>query len=190
MAELMVVGFQGKHRAAEVLDQVQRLYSDAIIELRDGVAVYRTDDGRLRVDQSLYPVTKAETATGALLGALVGAVLALPVAALAASVPAAAAALGVGGAALGATGGAVIAFDESTEWRETYGISDEFVKEVGGMVQPGQSAVFVLAQASDPAKVAEHFRGYGGKVLRTTLPADRVKKVQDALSVQNQAAAR
>ena len=184
MPELMVVGFEGKHRAAEVLDQVQRLYSDAIIELRDGVAVYRTDDGRLRVDQSLYPVTKAETATGALLGALVGAVLALPVAALAA-VPAAAAALGVGGAALGATGGAVIAFDESTSWRDSYGISDEFVKEVGGMVQPGQSAVFVLAQASDPAKVAEQFRGYGGKVLRTTLPADRVKKVQEALSVQS-----
>ena len=189
MAELIVVGFQGKHRAAEVLDQVQRLQSDAMIELRDGIAVYRTDDGRLRVDQSLYPTTGVETATGALLGALVGVVLALPVAALA-SVPAAAAALGVGGAALGATGGAVIAFDEATDWRTTYGIPEDFVKEVGGMVQPGQSAVFVLAQTSDPAEVVEQFRGYGGKVLRTTLPPDRVKKVQEALAVHSQPVAR
>jgi len=189
MAELIVVGFQGKHRAAEVLDQVQRMQSDAIIELRDGVAVYRTDSGKLRVDQSLYPTTEVDTATGALLGALVGVVLALPVAALA-SVPAAAAALGVGGAALGATGGAVIAFDEATDWRESFGIPEQFVKDVGGMVQPGQSAVFVLAQTSDPARVAEEFRGYGGKVLRTTLPPDRVKKVQEALAAQNQPVAR
>ena len=190
MAELIVVGFQGKHRAAEVLDQVQRLHADAMIDVKDGVAVYRTDNGRLRVDQSVYPTTNEETATGALLGALLGAILAVPFAALAASVPAAATALGLGGAAIGATGGAVMAFDESTTWRETYGISDEFVKQVGGMVQPGQSAVFVLAQASDPARVAEQFRGYGGKVLRTTLPADRVKKVQETLAAYNQPATR
>ena len=189
MAELIVIGFEGKHRGAEVLDQVQRLHAHATIDLEDGVAVYRTDDGRLRLDQSVHPTTGQDTAGGALLGALIGAVLALPVAALA-SVPAAAAALGVGGAALGATGGAVMAFDESTAWRETYGISEEFVKEVGGMVQPGQSAVFVLAQASDPAIVAEQFRGYGGKVLRTTLPPDRVNKVREALAGQNQAVTR
>ncbi len=189
MAELLVVGFEGKHRAAEVLDQVQRLNADAMLALRDGIAVYRTDDGRLRVDRSVHMTTKQETAAGALLGALVGAILALPLAAIA-SVPAAATALGVGGAALGATGGGVLAFDESTDWKQTYGISEEFVKDVSGMVQLGQSAVFVLAEASDPAKVAEQFRGHGGKVLRTTLPPDRVKKVEEALSVYNQPATR
>lgn len=180
MAELIVVGFPGAHRAAEVLDQVQRLNASTLIDLRDGMAVYRTRGGRLRVDRSLYPSTKEQTALGSVLGALVGASLALPFAALA-SVPVAAAALGIGSAAIGATGGAVVAFDESTSWKEAYGISDDFVKQVGGMVQPGQSALFVLAYASDPATVADKFRGYGGTMLRTTLPAEQARKLQEAL---------
>src|SRR5688572_12500206 len=126
MAELIVVGFQGTHRAAEVLDQVQRLNANALIDLKDGIAVYRTDGGRLRVDRSLSLSTKEETAFGSVLGALVGVSLTLPFAALA-SVPVAAAALGIGSAAIGATGGAVMAFDESTSWKDTFGISEEFV---------------------------------------------------------------
>ena len=45
MAELVVVGFEGKHRAAEVLDQLQAMNVTATIDLKDAVAVYRTDDG-------------------------------------------------------------------------------------------------------------------------------------------------
>lgn len=183
MAELIVVGFEGTHRAAEVLDQLQRLNADIAIDLEDAVAAYRSRNGRLRVDQSMYPTTKEGTAWGGVLGAFVGALLALPVVALA-SVPAAAAALGIGGAALGATGGAVMAFDDVTTWRDTFGISDDFVKEVGGMVQPGCSAVFALVRAADPATVAERFRGYGGTVLRATLPPEQTANLQETLARQ------
>lgn len=183
MAELIVVGFEGTRRAAEVLDRLQALNAISAIDLRDAVAVYRTDDGRLRIDQSVQPTTKEEAAWGGYVGALIGGLLAVPLAALAAAP--AAAALGIGSAAMGAMGGAVKGFDDAATWKETYGISDEFVKEVGGMVQPGQSAVFVLARASDPAAAAEHFRGYGGKVLRTTLPAEQTRKIQETLAVQS-----
>jgi len=181
MAELIAVGFDGTHRAAEVLDQLQRLNADIAFDLNDAVAVYRSRNGKLRVDQSMHLTTKEETAWGGVLGAFVGALVALPVAALA-SVPAAAAALGLGGAAIGATGGAVLAFDDVTSWRDTFGISDDFVKEVGGMVQTGSSAVFALVRAADPATVAERFRGYGGKVLRTTLPPEQTRKLQETLT--------
>jgi uncharacterized membrane protein len=189
MADLIVVGFEGTHRAAEVLDQLQRLNADIALDVQDAVAVYRSRNGKLRVDQSMHLTTKEETAWGGVLGAFVGAFLALPVAALA-SVPAAAAALGVGGAALGATGGAVMAFDDVTTWRDTFGISDEFVNEVGGMVQPGHSAVFALARAADPAAIAERFRGYGGKVIRTTLPPEQTRKLQETLAQQRAPVAR
>ena len=184
MAELIAVGFQGTHRAAEVLDQLRRLNAKAVVDLEDAVAVYRNRSGRLRVDQSMYLTTKEEAGWGGVLGAFVGALLALPVAALAAG-PAAAAALGIGGATIGATGGAVASFDDAVTWRDTYGISDDFVKDVGGMVQPGQSAVFVLARTSDPAAVAEKFRGSGGKVLRTTLSAEQTRKLAETLAVQS-----
>jgi uncharacterized membrane protein len=133
----------------------------------------------------MHFTTKEETAWGGVLGAFVGAVLALPVAALA-SAPAAAAALGIGATTIGATGGAVMAFDDISMWRDTFGISDDFVKEVGGMVQPGYSAVFALVRATDPATVAERFRGYGGRMLRTTLPPEQTRKLQDTLARQRE----
>ena len=185
MRELIVAGFEGKHRAAEVLDQVQGLGFSGAIDLRDGVAVYRTDDGRLRVDQSVTLTTKEETAGGVLIGALIGVILALPFAAIA-SVPAAAAAIGAGGTVIGATSGGIMAYDDTTDWKTAYGIPDDFVKEVGGMIQPGQSAVFVLAQAADPAAVAERFRGFGGRILRTTLSDEQARKVQQTIAAQSQ----
>lgn len=180
MAELIVVGFNGTRRAAEVLDQLEMLNSIWAVELKDAVAVYRTDDGRLRIDKCVHPTTKEEAIRGGVLGALVGGVLLSPLAAMIA-VPSAAAAVGLSGAALGATGGAAIGYDEAS-MRETYGISEEFVTRVGGLVQPGQSALFALVRAADPDVIAEQFRGNGGTILRTTLKPDETQKLQETLA--------
>jgi uncharacterized membrane protein len=182
MAELIVVGFQGIHRASEVLDQVQMLEESWTINLRDAVAVYRTKDGRLRVDQSVLPTSKEGAGWAALLGGMLGGLLVAPFTG-GASAAAAAAAIGAGAVTLGATG-AVIGAEDAAQWKRDYGISEEFTGEVGGMVQPGQSAVIVLARAQDPDTVAEKFRGYGGKVLRTTLSSKAAKKLQETLKVQ------
>jgi uncharacterized membrane protein len=40
----------------------------------------------------------------------------------------------------------------------------------------------VLATASDPQVVAQQFRGYGGTVLRTTLPADAAARFQKLMA--------
>lgn len=180
MAELMVVGFQGKHRAAEVLDQLEQMDVSYEIDIKDAVAVYRTDDGKLRIDQSAQPTTKDGAAWGAMLGGLIGATLLAPFTA-GASAAAAAAALGTG-FFTGSVTGAAIGADDAESWKQTYGISDDFVKEVGGMVQPGQSAVFVLARSKHPLAIAEKFRGYGGKVLRTTLSAETTAKFEKLMT--------
>jgi uncharacterized membrane protein len=180
MAELVVVGFEGKHRAAEVLNQLQGMDQSFEIDLRDAVAAYRTDDGRLRVDQSVQPTTKEGAAWGAMVGGLIGAALLAPFTA-GASAAVAATALGTGALTGGVTGAAIGADDADT-WKTTYGISDDVVKQVGGMVQPGQSAVFVLARASNPAAVAEKFRGYGGTVLRSTLPKESAAKFEQVMT--------
>ena len=180
MSELMVVGFEGKHRAAEVLNQVEDMDASFAIDLKDAVAVYRTDDGKLRLDQSVQPTTKEGAAWGAFIGGTIGAILLAPLT-VGASAAVAAAALGTGALTGGVTGAAIGADDADT-WKKTYGISDDFVKEVGGMVQPGQSAVFVLARTANPATVAEKFRGYGGKVLRTTLPKEATTKFEQLMT--------
>jgi uncharacterized membrane protein len=180
MAELVVIGFEGKHRAAEVLNQLQGMDQSFEIDLRDAVAAYRTDDGKLRIDQSVQPTTKEGAAWGAMLGGLIGAALLAPLT-LGASAAAAATAIGTGALTGGVTG-AAIGGDDADTWKKTYGISDDFVSQVGGMVQPGQSAVFVLARASNPVAVAEKFRGYGGKVLRSTLSKESAAKFEQVMT--------
>jgi uncharacterized membrane protein len=154
MAELMVVGFQGTHRAAEVLHQLLDLNADWTqdLNLKDAVAVYRTSNGRLRIDESVQPTTGEGAAWGGLVGALIGGLLAAPFTA-GASAAVAASAIGVGAVTLGTTG-AVIGGEDAADVKRTYGISDEFVKQMGGMVQPGQSALFILGYSRNPEFLA------------------------------------
>jgi uncharacterized membrane protein len=180
MYNFIAIGFKGTHRASEVLGQVQELNDRWAIDLRDAVAVYRGDNGKLHLDQSVQPTEREGAAWGGLLGGVLGALIAAPFTA-GMSVAAAATAVGAGSLALGVPG-AVIGADDATTWKETYGIPDDFVRQVSGMLQPGQSAVFVLVEAGDPEKVAERFRGYGGTVLRTTMSPEKAEKLQELLT--------
>src|SRR5215471_18993859 len=175
MAELIVVGFkQDMSRASEVLNTLQDMNDSWVVDLRDAVAVYRENKGKLRVDQS-YQMTSGEGAAwGGLFGGLIGALLAAPFTG-GASVAAVLAAGSVSGMALGATAGAL----DAKTWKEDYGISEDFVERVGTMVQPGDSAIFALVRTIDPELVAAQFKGYGGTILRTTLnPAQQARVEQ------------
>ena len=180
MAELIVVGFKkNMYRASEALNQVQDLNQNWALDLSDAVAVYRDYGGKLRVDQSYQMTTGQGAAWGGLFGGLIGALLAAPFTA-GASAGIAAAALATGslsGVALGASLGAI----DAESWKEDYGISEDFVKSIGSMIQPGDSAVFVLARAVNPDQVADAFRGYGGTVLRTNLSEKQRTRIEETL---------
>jgi uncharacterized membrane protein len=66
-------------------------------------------------------------------------------------------------------------------WKEDFGISDDFVRDVGNMIGRGDSAIFAWIQSRDPEMVAERFRGLGGKVLRTTLTPEQSAKLEAVL---------
>jgi uncharacterized membrane protein len=179
MDNLIVVGFRGKHRASEVLEQLQGLDDEWTVDLADAVAAYRTDDGRLRIDQSTNPTTKEGAALGGFIGAMLGGLIAAPFTA-GASAAVVAAAVGTGAVGMGTLGAAAGA-DDASSFKEQYGVSDEFVQQVGGLIEPGNSAVFAAIRTSDPQAVAEHFRGYGGTILKTTLSPVSAAKVQDTI---------
>jgi uncharacterized membrane protein len=182
MRELIAVGFTGKHRATEVLGQMQDVDALGMIDLSDAVTVYRTKDGRLRLDQSIQPTPTEGGAIGGLLGAMLGGLLAAPFTA-GLSTAAAASAVGVGAVGMGSFGAVAGAID-ADDWKTTWGVPEDFVKQVGGMVQPGNSAVLALVGAQDPDAVIERFRGYGGTVLRTTLTESEAAKVRQKLAAQ------
>jgi uncharacterized membrane protein len=180
MSNLIVVGFKKDLlRASQVLNQLAELNDEWTVDLRDAVAVYRDYSGTLRVDQSYLTTTDEGAGWGALWGSLIGLTLAIPFTAGAtAAVAAGALAAGaLGGGTLGALGGAL----DAEWWKDTVGISDEFVRDVGAMVQPGDSAIFALVRSADPDYVANIFRGYGGTVLHTSLSKDQAEKVQAVL---------
>ena len=177
MAELIVIGFKkDMYRASEALNTLQDMNQSWMVDLSDAVAVYRDYEGKLRVDQSYQMTTDEGAGWGGLFGGLMGALLAAPFTGGAS----AAAALAVGslsGVALGATLGAI----DAQTWKEDFGISEDFVQRVGTMLQPGDSAVFVLARTVNPDLVADAFKGYGGTVLRTTLSKEQRAKVEATL---------
>ncbi len=179
MRDLIAVGFPGKHRAAEVLGQLEGLNWAGQVDLADAVAIYRTESGKLRVDESVQPTTGQGAAIGGLLGAMLGGILAAPFTA-GVSAATAAAAVGVGAASFGGAG-AVIGASDADEWKALYGVPEDYVQQVGGMVQPGTSAVLALITVNDPHGVAEKFRGYGGTVLKTRLDPVQAAKVQQTL---------
>lgn len=185
MAQLIVVGFKkDMYRASEVLNQLLGLNDDWAVDLHDAVAAYRDYDGKLRVDQSYQTTTGEGAGWGGLLGSLIGLTLAIPFTGGATAPAAGALAAGaLAGGALGAGAGAL----DASWWKDEFGIPDEFVKQVGTLVQPGDSAIFALLRTADPAFVADQFRGYGGTILSTTLSRNQQEKVEDVL--HNRAAA-
>jgi uncharacterized membrane protein len=181
VAELIVVGFKkDMYRASDVLNQLQRMNEDWAVDLHDAVAVYRDSNGKLHVDQSFQMTTGEGAGWGGLWGSLIGATLAVPFTggASGAAVAGALAAGALGGGALGASWGAL----DASWWKDEFGIPDEFVKQIGAMIQPGDSAVYALLRTANPDKVAEAFRGYGGTILSTTLNRDQENKVENVLT--------
>lgn len=178
MAELIVVGFKNNMiRASEALNMLKDMNSSWVVDLHDAVAVYRDYDGRLRVDQSYQMTTGQGAGWGGLFGGMIGALLAAPFTGGATAAGAVIAAGSLTGVALGGTIGAI----DAQSWKDAYGISEDFVQRVSTMLQPHDSALFVLARTINADAVAEAFRGFGGTVIRTTLTSEQRAKVEATL---------
>jgi uncharacterized membrane protein len=61
------------------------------------------------------------------------------------------------------------------------GIDNNFIKELGETITPGSSALFVLVRKSTPDKVLEELKGFKGKILKTSLTADKEEALREAL---------
>src|SRR6516225_2595358 len=182
MAQLIVVGFKkDQYCASEVLNQLQAMDDDWVVDLHDAVAVYRDYNGKLRVDQSYQMTTGEGAGWGGFWGSLIGLTLAAAIPLTGGASAVAAGTLAAGAAAGGALGAGAGAVDASW-WKDEFGIPDDFVKQVAGMIQPGDSAIYALLRTANPDIVADQFRGYGGTILSTTLSRNQQSKVEQVLS--------
>jgi uncharacterized membrane protein len=161
MADLFVLGFPSKEKAEAVMELGRDLQKQELLDLEDAALVWRTADGKIKVQQSYSP-TAAGATGGALWGLLFGMLFLVPVFGLAV------------GAASGALAGKLT----------DIGIDDKFMKDVAGTLQPGTAAVFALVRRSTPDRVQAALLPYNPTIIRTSLSAeaegDLVRRLQEA----------
>lgn len=149
---LVGVAFDQPLKAQEFLLAMSRLRSDGSLQLKDAVVVTKSDDGAVKVTETIDPTPGRSALSGAMWTGLLGLIVGGPVGWLA----------GIG---IGAGAGAV------TAKLVDLGIPDEWVDWFKQAVQPGTSAVVILAEEVDlRALQREAARFPGAEVVESTLP--------------------
>jgi uncharacterized membrane protein len=158
MSELVVIGFEDEHTAFAMRAELAKLQKEYLIDMEDVVVVTKDDKGKVKLHQA-FNLTAAGAVGGAFWGTLIGLIFLNPLL----------------GAAIGAGAGAL-----SGKLRDI-GISDKFMKELAETFKPGSSALFVLFRKVTPDKVLDQLKGFQGKILKTSLTADKEEELRKVL---------
>ena len=153
MKELVIIGFSEKHRALEVLPQLQRLQFEWSADLHNAVAVEVERNGRLRLyyGHLLDPAAASEDAPQ--WESLLSAILPLP------HVP---------------SSGTTKLMDEvhainaqAGTWLNEFSLDQDFTRNAAALLRPGSSAIF--ARINDWKSALTVLSGYSHLVLHTRI---------------------
>jgi uncharacterized membrane protein len=167
MSDLICVAFKDKDTADRALDELREMQREYLIDLEDACVAVREMDGKVRLKQAVNLVSLGTTSSGLsgmLWGSLVGLLFLNPLAGMALG--------GVIGAGTGALAGRMT----------DYGIPDDYIRKIGGTIEPGTSALFVLVRKVNPDKVLPELSKYQGTVLRTSLTNEQENRLKEALN--------
>jgi uncharacterized membrane protein len=161
MSNLVVIAFEEEHKAFELRAELVKLQKEYLLKMEDAVVVTKDTEGKVKLHQAVN-LTAAGAVGGTFWGALIGLIFLNPLV----------------GAAVGAGAGAL------SGKMADIGIEDKFMKELGETFQLNTSALCVLVKEATPDKVMEKLRGFGGKVLQTSLSKVDEEKLQKVLGVE------
>jgi uncharacterized membrane protein len=151
------VRFENETGADAMREELGRLQKQQLIKLEDAAVVVRRQDGQVKVKQATSLVGVGALG-GAFWGMLIGLLFFMPWLGMAV------------GAASGALGGKM----------QDIGVDDNFIKQVGASILPGQSALFVLSREATTDKVLEALKPYGGEIIHTNLSDEDEAKLKAA----------
>lgn len=157
MAELIVIGYDNAEKAEAARSALHGLAKEYLVEVGDAVVATRDAGGRIKLNQ-MVNLWAVGAAGGSFWGLLAGLLFFNPLLGI------------VTGAAAGAVAGAL----------NDYGISDDFMRGVANVLQPGQAALFILANRVSSERVLERIARHGGKVLRTNLDRGQEDRLRAA----------
>lgn len=174
MSELVCVAFKDPNTADLALNKLQAMQKEYLIDLEDACIVVRDAGGTVHLKQSVQLVKSAAiggAGFGALWGTMIGLLFLNPLAGLIIG-----AGVGAGSSALSAS-------------MADYGISDDFMRQLGSTLEPGTSALFVLFRKANADKVLPELSQFNGRVLKTSLNNRDEQRLREALSKVHDVAA-
>jgi uncharacterized membrane protein len=162
MSDLIVIGYEDPQTARRAYEEVQRLQRDFIVDLRGlvDVDVDVDADGKTHVDTPQRIVGRSAV-SGAVFGMLIGLLFFVP-----------------GMVLLGGGIGALIGkFSKS-------GINAEFRDRVEHLIEPGHSAVVIMAAKITEDKFRTAMQPFGGTILQTSMSDSDEKELAEELAGQ------
>lgn len=160
MSNLFVLKFNDEASAQQAVDTMKRLQAQQLIQVDDAAIVTRDKNGKPRIKQS-QDLVGAGALGGAFWGLLIGLLFFIPLL----------------GAAIGAGAGAL-----AGKFHDL-GIDDNFIKQVGSSIQPGQAALFLLTQNAVADKVLPELRQLKFELIETNLSSADEKKLRETLGM-------
>jgi uncharacterized membrane protein len=158
MSDLIVIGYDNPQTARQAYEEVQRLQQDFIVDLR-GLAIVDVDAaGHTHVDTPKRIIGQSAVG-GALFGLLIGVLFFVPGMVLL-------------GGAIGVLMGTL----------NKSGIDSEFRDQVGHLVEPGHSAVVIMATKITEDKFASAMQKFGGTILKTSMSDADEKELAEELA--------
>ncbi len=158
MSELIILGYDDKANATKAYEKVLELQRDFVVDLT-GLALVNVDENGKRHVDTPAKIVGASAASGALWGMLFGLLFLVP---------------GFGfmvGGLMGAVSGRLA----------KSGVNRAFKERVDAMLEPGKSAVVIMARKLTEDKFATAMASYGGTVLQTSLSEEDEKELASEL---------
>lgn len=159
MSTLVAIAYPDLATAEQVRRELVQASKEQIVNLEDAVLVEHRPDGKIKLHQAVSP-SGAGAAGGALWGGLIGLIFLVP----------------LFGMAIGAGTGALAGKMSDV------GINDQFMKQLGGALQPGGAALIALGRAEARDKLIERVRPYGGEIIQTSLSKEEEEYVRAAMA--------
>ena len=72
---------------------------------------------------------------------------------------------------------------ETDWWRESFGKSDNFKRDVAALMMPSVSVIFMILRRANAPTVLNQLRNYGDTVLHTSLTSEQDEKMLSILAV-------
>jgi len=165
MSTLVAIAYPDRATAEKVRQELIQATKEHLVKLEDAVVVDIDENGKVKLHQATS-TTGVGALGGAAWGGLIGLLFLAP----------------LFGMAIGAASGALAGKLTDT------GVNDNFMKELGAKLQPGNAALIALGSTEARDKLLERITPYGGDVIQTSLDKEDEEKLRAALGTEAPAA--